>query len=75
MVDVVGVAVVAVGVAVAAEHGERVMVLESIVTAALRARTRPSTVAPVVRVMEVSAMIVPVNVELVPRVALLPTCQ
>jgi hypothetical protein len=64
-----------VGALVAVRHGERVIVLESIVTAPLRARTRPSSFAPVCRLMLVSARIVPVNVELVPRVALLPTCQ
>ena len=45
------------------------------VTAPLRARARPSMVVPVFRVMEVSAMMVPLKVELVPRVAELPTCQ
>ena len=53
----------------------RVIVLVSSVTAPLRARTRPSTVAAVVRVMEVSARIEPRNAEPVPSVAELPTCQ
>jgi hypothetical protein len=49
--------------------------LVSIVTAALRARARPLTVAPVVRAMFVSARMLPLNAVVVPRVAELPTCQ
>src|ERR1051325_6605799 len=49
--------------------------LESRVTAAVRASSRPSTVAPVVTVMEAKAMMVPLNTEPVPSVAELPTCQ
>ncbi len=52
-----------------------VIVSVSSVTAPLRASTRPSTVTPVVTVMLVSARIVPRNVEPVPSVAELPTCQ
>ena len=70
----VGVAV-GVGVGVATKHAGRTTALISRVTAPLRASTRPSTCAPVVTVTEVSAMIVPLNVELVPSVAELPTCQ
>ena len=67
---------VGVGVeSMSAVQTDRVIVFVSIVTAPFRARTRPSTVAPVVREILVSAMIVPRNVELVPRVAELPTCQ
>jgi len=52
-----------------------VMVSVSRVTAPLRARTRPSMVTPVVTVMSVKARMLPRNVEPVPRVAELPTCQ
>ena len=52
-----------------------VMVSVSSVTAAVRANTRPSTVAPVVTVMEANARMLPLNTEPVPRVAELPTCQ
>ena len=52
-----------------------VMVLESMVTAAIRANARPSKVAPVVSVMDWSAMMVPENTEVVPIVAEVPTCQ
>jgi hypothetical protein len=41
----------------------------------LRARALPSTVALVWTVMDVSARIVPLKLEAVPRVAELPTCQ
>ncbi len=51
------------------------MVLSSIVTAPPSARTRPFTVAPVFRVIEVVARIVPAKSVVVPRVAELPTCQ
>jgi hypothetical protein len=46
----------------------------SSVTAPLRARARPSTVAPLVTVIEVRARRLPVNTEPVPSVAELPTC-
>jgi hypothetical protein len=49
--------------------------LESSVTAPFRARTLPETLAPLFRVMLVSAMIFPMNDVDVPRVAELPTCQ
>src|SRR5437667_167922 len=49
--------------------------LESRVTAAVRANSRPSTVAPVVTVMEAKARMFPLNTEPVPKVAELPTCQ
>jgi len=49
--------------------------LVSKVTAPLRARALPFSVAPLVTVMEVSARMLPLKVELVPRVAELPTCQ
>src|SRR2546428_1431923 len=52
-----------------------VIVLESKVTAPLRANSRPSTAAPVVTVMEVKARMFPLKTEVVPRVAELPTCQ
>ena len=52
-----------------------VIVSVSRVTAPSRASMRPSIVAPVVTVMSVSAMTEPRNVDPVPRVAELPTCQ
>jgi hypothetical protein len=52
-----------------------VMVLSSSVTAPVRASNRPEIVAPVFAVTEASAMTLPTNVELVPSVAELPTCQ
>jgi hypothetical protein len=66
-----------VGVApvVAGEQLGLVMVLVSRVTAPFRASVRPSTVAPVVNVIEVKARMLPRNVEPVPSVAELPTCQ
>ena len=80
-VGIAGVAVpvgVAVGVGVAvpaAAHVDRVIVFVSKVTAPFRANARPSIVAPVVTVIEVKAMIVPLNAEPVPIVAELPSCQ
>jgi hypothetical protein len=62
-------------VVVAAAHVGLVMVLSSSVTAPLRARTRPSTVAPVSSVAEVKARMLPTKVLVVPKVAELPTCQ
>jgi hypothetical protein len=56
-------------------HVDLVMVFVSRVTAPLRAKSLPSTVAPVVAVMLVSARMVPRNLVPVPRVAELPTCQ
>jgi hypothetical protein len=79
--DAVGLAVgLAVGVGVGGggmgvEHVDFVMVLVSSVTAPLRASVRPSTVTPVVTVIELNARMVPRKMELVPRVAELPTCQ
>lgn len=64
-----------VGVATTTAQVVLVTVLVSRVTAPLRARTRPFTVAPVVRVIEVRAKIFPLKAEPVPRVAELPTCQ
>ena len=52
-----------------------VMTLSSSVTAPILARARPWISVPVVTVMDWSAMMVPTNLELVPRVAELPTCQ
>jgi hypothetical protein len=60
---------------VAGEQLGLVMVLVSKVTAPFRASARPSTVAPVVSVIEVNARMFPRNVEPVPSVAELPTCQ
>ncbi len=73
---VVGVGVgVGVAVEVGAAHVARVMVSVSRVTAPLRAKTLPTTVTPVVTVMEVNARMFPLKFELVPRVAELPTSQ
>jgi hypothetical protein len=68
VVDVDVVAVVAAQVGI-------VTTLSSSVTAPLRAITRPLTLAPVFRVMDVSARIDPAKLLVVPRVAELPTCQ
>jgi hypothetical protein len=62
-------------VVVGARQLGTVIVLVSRVTAPFRARTRPFTVAPVLRVAEVSAKIVPTKLVEVPRVADEPTCQ
>jgi hypothetical protein len=51
------------------------MVLVSRVTAPLRASMRPTAVAPVSRVMDVSARMVPRKLVAVPIVAELPICQ
>ena len=56
-------------------HSGWVNLLVSSVTAPLRAKARPCTVAPVVTVTDVSAKTLPTKVELVPSVAELPTCQ
>ncbi len=77
VVVVVGDVVVVVGdvVVVAAVHVGVVMVLSSRLTWPFRANTRPSTVVPVCTDAEVKAKMLPTKVELVPRVAELPTCQ
>ena len=67
--------VLAVGLEDAVLHSGRVMVLSCSVTAPLRASSLPVILAPVVALMDVRAMMVPLNVEFVPRVAELPTCQ
>jgi hypothetical protein len=50
-------------------------VLSSNVTAPVRAKALPFNTAPVVSVTDAWAMMVPTKIELVPRVAELPTCQ
>src|ERR1017187_7282316 len=52
-----------------------VTLLLSSVTAPFRARTLPSVLAPVFRVILVSARTFPANEVVVPRVAELPTCH
>ncbi len=52
-----------------------VITLVSKVTAPFFAKSLPSTVAPVVAVMDVKAKIFPRKAEVVPSVAELPTCQ
>lgn len=52
-----------------------VIVLTVMVTAALRARHRPCTVAPVFTVMAVSASMLPTIDAPAPRVTEEPTCQ
>ena len=59
----------------AAQSAGRVITLESRVTAPVRARSRPSTVAVEFAVIDASAMIVPAKVDPDPRVAELPTFQ
>jgi hypothetical protein len=68
------VVVVVVG-AVAARHVGTVMVLSSSVTAPVWASARPSRLASVFKVIEVSARIVPTKLVDVPSVAELPTVQ
>ena len=58
-----------------AMHAEDRKMLVSRVTEPLRASARPSTVAPVFSVIEVSAKMVPTNVVRTSRVAELPICQ
>ncbi len=58
----------------AAVHVGTEMTFDSRVTAPFLARTLPLTSAPVSRLADVSARIVPSNLELVPKVAELPTC-
>jgi len=71
---VVGVAV-GEAVAVGAAQPEKPTSFLSIVTAPLRARALPDTLAPVFRAMLCKARILPTNVVSVPMVAELPTCQ
>ncbi len=73
VVDVAVAVVLVVGVT-AAQAG-RVMGLESRVTAALRASSRPVTDAVVLAVTEVIARTVPAKTEVVPSVAEPPTCH
>ena len=51
------------------------MVLPAIVTAPVLANALPSSVAPVLKVMDCIAITVPLKTEVVPNVAELPTCQ
>jgi hypothetical protein len=62
------------GVRAAPTYGA-VIVLLSKVTAAVCASALPSKFTPVVIVIEASARIFPLNIEFVPNVAELPTCQ
>jgi hypothetical protein len=64
-----------IGVTGGTPHTAAATLLESSVTAPFRARTLPDTFAPVLRVMLVSARMLPTNEVVVPRVAELPTCQ
>ena len=52
-----------------------VMTSLSSVTAPVRANVLPSRFTPVVMVMDARARMFPLNTELVPKVAELPTCQ
>jgi len=63
------------GTAPAAAHDVIATVLESSVTAPVRAKALPDKLVSVVRVTLVWAKMLPVKVLLVPRVAELPTCQ
>jgi len=71
--DVVVEDVVVEDVVIGVAHAPALTVLSSSVTAPLRARSRPSTSAPVVRVIEVSARMFPMSCVSAPRVAELPT--
>ena len=51
------------------------MVLPARVTPAFLANALPSSVAPVLKVMDSNAITVPLKTEVVPKVAELPTCQ
>ena len=51
------------------------MVFPAIATAPVLARALPSRVAPVLKVMDCMAIMVPLKTEVVPKVAELPTCQ
>lgn len=66
---------VGLGEGVAAAHVDGVTVFVSKVTAPLRARRRPPTIASVSALIDVSARMFPLKVEFVPKVAELPTCQ
>lgn len=66
---------VGVGAGAEASHVVLVIVFVSNVTAPLRANTRPSTFAPVVRVAEVKAKMLPLKTEFAPSVTELPICQ
>ena len=50
-------------------------VLAAIVTPPVRAKALPSSVAPVLKVIDCIAKIVPLNTEVEPNVTELPTCQ
>src|ERR1700729_4055713 len=65
----------ATGIGVSGQAGGTVMVSSSRVTAPFLARARPLMVSPVVTVIEARARMLPRNVEPVPSVAELPTCQ
>ncbi len=71
----VEVAVFAGGGGVNAAQVSVLTLFESIVTAPFRARVRPDTVAPVFKVMLVSARMLPEKAVVVPSVAELPICQ
>src|SRR5690349_17244925 len=57
------------------EATAKLTMLLSSVTAAVRANSRPSTEAPLFAVIDASARMLPLNTELTPSVAELPTCQ
>jgi len=63
------------GVPAVTPHAAMETVLVSSVTAPVCARSLPAMVAPVLRVMLVSAKIFPTKAVVVPSVAELPTCQ
>ena len=64
-----------VGVTIGTAHIDLVIVFVSKVTAPFLAKIRPFTLAPVFKVADIKAKIVPLKVEFVPSVAELPTCQ
>src|SRR4051794_24946151 len=63
------------GVGGVTEPPGTLIILESMVTAPMRAKARPSSVAPVWSAIDWSARIFPFMTEVVPMVAELPTCQ
>ena len=75
LVSVAVIVFVAVGVSLGTSHGIEFRVVLARVTAPFMAKSLPLTEAPVIRVIEVSAMTVPIRALVLPRVAELPTTQ
>lgn len=73
--SLIGVGVEAIWSVAGGVHAELLIVLWIIVTAPFRANARPWSVAPFFSAIEVRAMIVPLKLVVVPKVAELPICQ